>query len=73
MLVTLAKQVDISPRACTSTCTRTRVLGQIFSRLQAFAASESCRTSCNLDCFKILDSAPTKYQVKLKEMGKAWP
>jgi len=32
-----------------------------------FEASESCRTSCNLDCFKILDSAPTKYQVKLKE------
>ena len=28
-------------------------------------ASESCRTSCNLDFFKILDSAPTKYQVKL--------
>ena len=30
-------------------------------------ASESCCTSCNLDCFKILDSAPTRYQVKLKE------
>ena len=29
--------------------------------------SESCRTSCNLDCFKILDSAPTRYQVKLRE------
>ena len=32
-----------------------------------FKASKSCRTSCNLDCFKILDSAPTRYQVKLKE------
>ncbi len=36
----------------------------VYKHLQA---SESCRTSCNLDCFKILDSAPTKYQVKLKE------
>ena len=26
MLVTLAKQADISPRACTSTCTRTDLL-----------------------------------------------
>ena len=36
----------------------------VYKHLQA---SESYRTSCNLDCFKILDSAPTKYQVKLKE------
>ena len=36
----------------------------VYKHLQA---SESCRTSCNLDCFNILDSAPTKYQVKLKE------
>ena len=36
----------------------------IYKHLQA---SESCRTFCNLDCFKILDSAPTRYQVKLKE------
>ena len=30
-------------------------------------SSESCRTSCTLDCFQVLDSAATKYQVKLKE------
>ena len=30
-------------------------------------SSESCRTSCTLDCFQVLDSATTKYQVKLKE------
>ena len=36
----------------------------VYKHLQA---SESCRTSCNLDCFTILDSAPIKYQVKLKE------
>ena len=28
--------------------------------------SESCHTCCNLDCFKILDSAPIRYPVKLK-------
>ena len=38
----------------------------VYKHLQA---SESCRTSCNLDCFKILDSPPTKYQVKLKGGG----
>jgi len=53
MLVTLAKQADISPRACTSTCTRTDLLR--FTSI------------CNLDYLKILDSARTKYQVKLKE------
>ena len=36
----------------------------VYKHLQAL---ESCRTSCNLDCFKILDSAHTKYQVKLKD------
>ena len=36
----------------------------VYKHLQV---SESCHTSCNLDCFKILDSAPTRYQVKLKE------
>ena len=39
-------------------------LFHVYKHLQA---SESCRTFCNLDCFKILDSAPTRYQVKLKE------
>ena len=29
-------------------------------------SSESCRTSCTLNCFQVLDSA-AKYQVKLKE------
>ena len=36
----------------------------VYKHLQV---SESCCTSRNLDCFKILDSAPTRYQVKLKE------
>ena len=26
-----------------------------------------CRQSCSADCFEILDSAPTKFQLKLKE------
>ena len=30
-------------------------------------SSESCRTSWTLDCFQVLDSAATEYQVKLKE------
>ena len=31
-------------------------------------SSESCRTSWRLDCFQMLDSAATKYQVKLKKI-----
>ena len=30
-------------------------------------SSESCRISCSADCFTVLDSATTKFQVKLKE------
>ena len=30
-------------------------------------SSERCRQSCSADCFEILDSAPTKFQLKLKE------
>ena len=30
--------------------------------------SERCRQSCCADCFEILDSAPTKFQLKLKEV-----
>ena len=30
-------------------------------------SSERCRQSCSTDCFEILDSAPTKFQLKLKE------
>ena len=36
----------------------------VFKHLQS---SEFCRASCTPDCFEILDSAATKYQVKLKE------
>ena len=36
----------------------------IFKHLQS---SERCRQSCSADCFEILDSAPTKFQLKLKE------
>ena len=40
-------------------------------------SSERCRQSCSADCFEILDSTPTKFQLKLKEamhnckLGKA--
>ena len=30
-------------------------------------SSERCRQSCSTDCFEILDSAPTKFQLKRKE------
>ena len=36
----------------------------IFKHLQS---SERCRQSCSVDCFEILDSASTKFQLKLKE------
>ena len=36
----------------------------IFKHLQS---SERCRQSCSADCFEILDSAPTKFQLKFKE------
>ena len=36
----------------------------IFKHLQS---SERCRQSCSADCFEILDSAPTKFQLKLEE------
>ena len=36
----------------------------IFKHLQS---SEHCRQSWSADCFEILDSAPTKFQLKLKE------
>ena len=36
----------------------------IFKHLQS---SERCRQSCSADCFEILDSASTKFQLKLKE------
>lgn len=36
----------------------------IFKHLQN---SESCHQSCSADCFEILDSAPTKLKLKLKE------
>ena len=36
----------------------------IFKHLQS---SEPCRNSCSSDCFEIIDSASTKFQLKLKE------
>ena len=41
-----------------------RWISSVFKHLQG---SEFCRASCTPDCFEILDSAATKYQVKLKE------
>ena len=57
MLVMLVKPADISPHECDRP-------SDVFRHLQS---SESCGTSCIPDCFQILDSAATKYQVKLKE------
>ena len=36
----------------------------IFKHLRG---SENCRSLCSADCFKILDSAPTSFQLKIKE------
>ena len=35
--------------------------------LKHLQSSERCRQSPSADCFEILDSAPTKFQLKLKE------
>ena len=37
-----------------------------FSNVHSLS-SEGCRQSCSADCFEILVSAPTKFQLKLKE------
>ena len=37
----------------------------VFKHLQS---SESCRISCSADCFTVLDSATTKFQVKLSTL-----
>ena len=42
---------------------------QILKHLQN---SESCRASCSTDCYKILDSAATKFKVSLKNMFMKW-
>lgn len=36
----------------------------IFQHLQQ---SEACRSSCSAECFKVIDHATTKFQVKIKE------
>ena len=50
----------------------TRVRGDLLSDrssnvLKHLQSSEFCKASCAPDCFEILDSAATRYQVKLKE------
>ena len=55
-LATLAKQADTFSGACTSTSSDRS--SHVYKHLQA---SEFCRTSCNLDCFKILDAALTRH------------
>ena len=60
MLVMLVKPADVSPQEFAGTSDRS---SNAFRHLQS---SESCRTSCTPDCFQILDSAATKYQVRLK-------
>lgn len=36
----------------------------IFQHLQQ---SQACRNSCSAECFKVLDHATTKFQIKIKE------
>ena len=38
----------------------------IFKHLQS---SERCRQSCSADCFEIIDSAPSEFQLKLLKVG----
>ena len=50
----------------------TRVREHLFSDKSShifkhLLSSERCCQSCSADCFEILDSAPTKFQLKLKE------
>ena len=63
MLVTSVKQADTSLRASESTYRRT----DLRTSLNIYRVQESCRISCSADCFTVLDSATTKFQVKLKE------
>ena len=72
MLVTSVKQADTL--RVWEYLTSDRSL-HVFKHLQS---SESCRISCSADCFTVLDSVTTKFQVKLKgiyvyKMGKARP
>ena len=36
--------------------------------LKHLLSPDRCRQSCPADCFEILDSAPTKFQLKLKKL-----
>ena len=62
MLAISAKLVVIFPRVREHLSSDKS--SHIFKHLQS---SERCRQSCSADCFEILDSAPTKFQLKLKE------
>ena len=51
-----------------STRVREHLYSDKFSHIfKHLLSSERCRQSCSTDCFEILDSAPTKFQLKLKE------
>ena len=67
MLVTSVKQADTSLRASESTYRRTDLRTSLKTPFKHLQSSESCRISCSADCFTVLDSATTKFQVKLKE------
>ena len=74
MLATLAKLVIIFSHVSMNISLLTSTHAHKSKHL---LSSERCRQSCSADCFKILDSAPTKFQLKLKEamhnykLGKA--
>ena len=57
--------------ACVGETTRhfsTRVCEHlVISHFKHLANSEHCRALCSVDCFHILDHAPTTFQLKIKE------
>ena len=49
-------------------CVRKHLSSDRFSHVfKHVQSTESCRISCSADCFTVLDSVNTKFQVKLKE------
>ena len=51
-----------------STCVREHLVSDRVSHVfKHLHNSEHCRASCSVDCFHILDHAPTSFQLKIKE------
>ena len=50
----------VNPNLRMLSCSDVRLRGQVEN-------SERCRALCSVDCFHILDHAPTSFQLKIKE------